>query len=82
MHLKSITGFDSHLLQELKAFEFPMLLFSCTVLHVLHECYRFFVVKQNLYRFTMNQPWFAKTGPLLTFLLGPGSFLNITWSFH
>ena len=42
MHLKSITGFDSYLLQELKAFEFPMLLFSCTVLNVLHECYRFF----------------------------------------
>ena len=37
---------------------------------------------KTLYRFTMNQPWFAKTGPLLTFLLGPGSFLNITWSFH
>ena len=26
----------------------------------------------TLYRFTMNQPLFAKTGPLLTFLLGPG----------
>ena len=28
----------------------------------------------TLYRFTMNQPWCAKTGPLLTFLLGPGCF--------
>ena len=73
MHLKSITGFDSYLLQELKAFEFPMLLFSCTVLHVLHECYRSFL---TLYRLTMNQPWFAKTGPLLTFLLGPGFCLT------
>ena len=36
MHLKSITGIDCYLLQELKAFEFPMLLFSCTVLNVLH----------------------------------------------
>ena len=72
MHLKSITGFDSYLLQELKAIEFPMLLFSCTVLHVLHECYR--VLLLTLYRFTMNQPWFAKTGPLLTFLLGPVFF--------
>ena len=42
MHLKSITGFDSCLLQELKAFEFPMLLFPCTVLNVLRECYRCF----------------------------------------
>ena len=49
MHLKSITGFDSCLLQELKAFKFPMLLFSCTVLHVLHECYlvlKLFIVLQ------------------------------------
>ena len=71
MHLKTINGFESYLLQELKAFELPMLLFSCTALHVLHECYRFIL---TLYRFTMNQPWFAKTGPLLTFLLGHGFF--------
>ena len=32
------------------------------------------IVFLTLYRFTMNQPWFAKTGPLLTFLLCPGVF--------
>ena len=67
MHLKAITGFESYLLQ-----------FSCTLLHVLilYEGYLFLTI----YRFTMNQPWFAKTGPLLTFLLSPVFFLNINWN--